>query len=147
MQNMGISKWLGGFNNSQSWSSKCKQVLNAMILWHKIQNKKMMRYLYKQKFCVSYMGIGRQSKKWENDILMERLAQSPNWRESPNPYPCILTSSNLFQPNAQESTFCPNDGTMCKSVETAHPSLSEEISPYSIGKWKGPPSFTEFADD
>ena len=144
---MAISKWLGGFTNSQSWLSKCKQVLNVMILWHKTQNKKIMRYLNKQKFCVSYMGIGRQSKKWENDMLMERLAQSPYWRESPNLYPCILRNSNLFQPNAQESTCCPDDGTMCKSVEKAHPSLSEEISPYSIRKLKGSPSFTEFADD
>ena len=54
-----------------------KQVLNAMILWHKTQNKKIMCYRNKQNFCVSYMDVGRQSKKWENDILMERVVQSP----------------------------------------------------------------------
>ena len=50
-----------------------KQVLNAMILWHKTQNKKMMRHLNKQYFCVSSMNVGRKSKKWKNAILMERV--------------------------------------------------------------------------
>ena len=54
-----------------------KQVFNAMILWHKAQNKKMIRYLNKQNFWTSYMDDGRQSKKWENDILMERVVQPP----------------------------------------------------------------------
>ena len=40
-----------------------------MMLWRKTQNKKMMRYLNKQNFCESYIDVGRQSKKWENDIL------------------------------------------------------------------------------
>ena len=45
-----------------------KQVLSAMIFWRETQNK-MMRYLSKQNFSVSYMDVGRQSKKWENDKL------------------------------------------------------------------------------
>ena len=40
-----------------------KQVFNAMISWRKTQSKKMMRYLNKQNFCVSYMDVKRQSKK------------------------------------------------------------------------------------
>ena len=40
-----------------------------MILWHKAQNKKIMYYLNKQNFCVSYMDVGRQNNKWEYDIL------------------------------------------------------------------------------
>ena len=66
---------------------------------------------------------------------------------NPNPYLCILTNSNLFQLNAQVSMCCPNDATMRKSVEKFHRGLNEEISPYSIGKLKGPPSFTDFVDD
>ena len=66
---------------------------------------------------------------------------------NPNPYPWTLTKSNLFQPKTQVSTCCPNDAVMCKSVERSHPGLNEEISPYSIGKLKGPPLFTDFADD
>ena len=46
-----------------------KQVFNEMILWRKTQSKKMMRYLNNQNFCVSYMDVGRQSKKWKNDVL------------------------------------------------------------------------------
>ena len=29
----------------------------------------MMCYLNKQNFYVSYMDLGRRSKKWENDVL------------------------------------------------------------------------------
>ena len=43
-----------------------KQVLNAMILWHKTQNRK-----------ISYMDVGRQSKKLENYTLMEGVVQPP----------------------------------------------------------------------
>ena len=46
-----------------------KQVFNAIILWRKTQSKKMMCYLNKQNFYVSYMDLGRRSKKWENDVL------------------------------------------------------------------------------
>ena len=63
-----------------------------------------------------------------------------------NPYPCILTNSNLFQTNTQVST-CPNDAAMCKSVKKPYPGLNEAISPYYIGKLKGPPSFTDFVED
>ena len=63
-----------------------------------------------------------------------------------NPYPCILTNSNLFQTNTQVST-CPNDAAMCKSVKKHYPGLNEAISPYYIGKLKGPPSFTDFVED
>ena len=66
---------------------------------------------------------------------------------NPNPYSCILTHSNLFQSNAQESTCCPNDAAMRKSDEKFHPGSNEEISPYSIGKLKDPPTFTDFVDD
>ena len=34
---------------------------------------------------------------------------------NPNSYPCILTNSNLFQPNAEVSTGCPVDAAICKS--------------------------------
>ena len=44
-----------------------KQVFNAIILWHKTRSKKMMRYLNKHNFCVSYVEVVRQSKKLEND--------------------------------------------------------------------------------
>ena len=40
-----------------------KQVRNTMRLWRETQNKKMIRYLNKQNFCVSYIDIRRQSKK------------------------------------------------------------------------------------
>ena len=46
-----------------------KQFFNALILWRKTQSKKMMHYLNKRNFCLSYMDVGRQSKKWENDVL------------------------------------------------------------------------------
>ena len=46
-----------------------KQVFNTMLLWRKTQSKKMMRYLNKQNFWVSYMDVRRQSKKLENDVL------------------------------------------------------------------------------
>ena len=46
-----------------------KQVLNAVMFWHKTQTKKVVRYLNEQNICVSYMGVGEQSKKWENDVL------------------------------------------------------------------------------
>ena len=29
----------------------------------------MMHYLNKRNFCLSYMDVRRQSKKWENDVL------------------------------------------------------------------------------
>ena len=48
-----------------------------MILWRKTQSKKMMCYLNKQNFSVSYMGIGKQSKKWENDVLNEESSTTP----------------------------------------------------------------------
>ena len=123
------------------WNAK--QVFNAMILWHKTQNKKMMR---KQRFSMSYMKIERQSRG--NDLLMERVAQPLYWRKSlhivasktsvnnPNPYPCILTSSSFFQPNVQVSTCCPNDAAICKSVERSHPGLNEETFPTPLGNWK-----------
>ena len=66
---------------------------------------------------------------------------------NPNPYSCILTKSNLFQSNAEVSKCYPNDASMSKSVEKSHPGSNEEISPYSIGKLKGPPSFTDFVND
>ena len=64
-----------------------------------------------------------------------------------NPDPCVLTNSNLFQPNAEMSTGCPNNAAMCKSVEKSHPGLNEDISPHSIGKLKGQPSFNDFVDE
>ena len=77
------------------------------IKWYydKIQNKKRMRYLNKQNSCLIYMNVRRQNKKYENDELMDRVVQSPYWRESLhiaalitsmrnlNPYSCILTNS------------------------------------------------------
>ena len=62
--------------------------------------------------------------------------------KNPTPYPCILTNSNLFQHNAEVSIGRLNDVAMCKSVEKFHPGLNEELSPHSIGKMKGPSSFT-----
>ena len=50
---------------------------NAIILWRKTQSKKMMHYLNKQNFCVSYMGVGRQNKKWENDVLNRENSTTP----------------------------------------------------------------------
>lgn len=44
-----------------------KQILNTMILYRETQNKKIMCYLNKQNFCVSYLDVGRQSKKWKNE--------------------------------------------------------------------------------
>ena len=37
----------------------------------------MMCYLNKQNFSVSYMSIGKQSKKWENDVLNEESSTTP----------------------------------------------------------------------
>ena len=66
---------------------------------------------------------------------------------NPTQYPCILTNNDLFQPNAEVSTGCPNDAAMCNSVKKTHPGLNKEISPHSIGKLKYPPSFSDFVDD
>ena len=67
--------------------------------------------------------------------------------KSPNSYPCILTNSDLFQPNAEASRDCPNNTAMCKSVEKSHPGSNEKIPPLSIGKLKDPLSFTDFVDN
>ena len=89
---------------------------------------------------------------------MEGLVLPPYWRKSVhtaaliklmrvlNPYPCILANSNLFEPNAEVSMGCPNDGDMYKSVEKSHPWSNEEMSLHSIGELKGSPSFTDFVD-
>ena len=89
---------------------------------------------------------------------MERVVLPPCLRESlhiaasmtsirnANPYHCNLTSSNLFQSNVEVSASCPNHAAVCKSVEKSHPGSNEEISPQSIGKLKGPWSFTDFVD-
>ena len=45
------------------------------------------------------------------------------------------------------SIDCHNDAAMCKSVEQSHPGWNEDISPYSIGKLKGPSLFTDFIGD
>ena len=146
---MGIGKQLALLIHDPDHQN-AKQVLSVLI-WHKTQNKKMMHYLNKQNFCVSYMDLGKQSKKLENNVLMERVVLHPYWRESlhiaaaimsmrnPTPYPCLLANSNLFQPSVQESTCCFNDAAMCKSVEKSHPGLNEGISPCSIGKLKAHP--------
>ena len=60
------------------WGALCK-VFNAIILWRTTQRKKMMRYLNKQNFCVTYMDVGRQSKKWENDVLNGESGTIPLW--------------------------------------------------------------------
>ena len=54
-----------------------KQVLNAMVLQDKTQNKKIIRYLNKQNFCVSYMDVGRQNNKWENNLLDGESGTTP----------------------------------------------------------------------
>ena len=128
-----------------------------MISWRKTQSKKMMRYLNKQNFCVSYMDVKRQSKKWENNILNGESSTMPSLNgvsthssiDNVNEeFKSMSLYFDVFQPNGEVSTGCPNDASMCKSVEQSHPGSSEEISPYSIGKLKGPPSsFTNFADD
>ena len=65
-----------------------------------------------------------------------------------NPYYyCILKNSNLFQLNADVSTACSVDATVCKSVAKSHPRSNKEISTHSIRKLKDPPSFTNFVDD
>ena len=67
---------------------------------------------------------------------------------NPNPYPCILANSNrLFHPNAEVSGCCPNDAAMCKSDEKSYPGSSQEISPPSAGKLKGPLSLTDIVED
>ena len=156
LQNMGIGKWLGGLTNLESWSLKCKINFQCNEIWRKAQSKKMMRYSYKQNFCVSWMDVGRQSKKWANGVLNRESGTTPYWREfvhiaasitlmrNPNPYPWISTNSNLFQPIPEKSTGCPNDAAMCKFVKKSQTGLNEGLSPYSIGKLKGPPSFTNF---
>lgn len=50
---------------------------------------------------------------------------------NPNPYSCIWTNSNLFQPNIEVSACCPNDAAMCKPVEKSRPGSNEEISLHS----------------
>ena len=67
---------------------------------------------------------------------------------NPNLYPCILANSNrLFHPNAEVSGCCPNDAAMCKSDEKSYPGSSQEISPPSVGKLKGPLSLTDIVED
>ena len=41
----------------------------------------MMRYLNKKNFCVSYMEVGRQSKKLENDELNGESGTVPLLKE------------------------------------------------------------------
>ena len=68
---MGTGKWLGDRLLIHDYQN-AKQVLNAMVLQDKTQNKKIICYLNKQNFCVSYMDVGRQNNKWEWHI---------EWRE------------------------------------------------------------------
>ena len=72
---MGIGKQLALLIHDPDHQN-AKQVLSVLI-WHKTQNKKMMHYLNKQNFCVSYMDLGKQSKKLENNVLMERVVLYP----------------------------------------------------------------------
>ena len=123
-----------------------EQVFNAIILWRETQNKMMMRYLNKQNFCVSYTDVGRQSKKWENDILngessttyllkgVSTHSSIDNIDQESESISLHFASSNLFQPNAEVSTGCPNDAAMCKSVEKSHPCSNVEISP--VLRWE-----------
>ena len=50
-------------------------------------------------------------REWHYPFMVVSITSMRN----PNSYPCILTNSNLFQPNAEVSTGCPNDAAMCKS--------------------------------
>ena len=123
-----------------------EQVFNAIILWRETQNKMMMRYLNKQNFCVSYTDVGRQSKKWENDILngessttsllkgVSTHSSIDNIDQESESTSLHFASSNLFQPNAEVSTGCPNDAAVCKSVENSHPCSNVEISP--VLRWE-----------
>ena len=106
------------------------------------------------------MDIGRQSKKWENEVLngesgtasllkeVSTHSSIDNVDKESESISLHFKYSNLFQPNAEASMGCPNDAAMCKSVEQSRSGSNEEISSYSIGKLKGsPPSFTYFIDD
>ena len=53
-----------------------RSVFHAMIL-RKTQSKKMMHYVNKQNFCVSYKSIRKQSKKLKNDILNGERGTTP----------------------------------------------------------------------
>ena len=57
---MGTGKWLGDRLLIHDYQN-AKQVLNAMVLQDKTQNKKIICYLNKQNYCVSYMDVGRQN--------------------------------------------------------------------------------------
>ena len=90
----------------------------------------------------------RNAKKvFNNMILWVSTHTSIDNIDEKCEYISILTNSNLFQTNNQVSTCCPNDAAVCKSVKKSYPGFHEEISPYYIGKLKGPPSFTDFLQD
>ena len=73
---MGTGKWLGDRLLIHDYQN-AKQVLNAMVLQDKTQNKKIICYLNKQNFCVSYMDVGRQNNKWENNLLDGESGTTP----------------------------------------------------------------------
>ena len=50
------SDWEGSLIPDLDYQN-AKQVLNEMMLWCKIQNKKMMRYVNKQNMCVNHMDV------------------------------------------------------------------------------------------
>ena len=69
----------------------------------------MMCFLNKQIFGVSYMDVGRQSKKWENDVLngesgttsllkgVSNIAGLITSMRNTNSYPCILQDLICFK--------------------------------------------------
>ena len=57
--------------------SKCKTSSQCNGITDKTQNKKIIRYLNKQNFCVSYMDVGRQNNKWENNLLDGESGTTP----------------------------------------------------------------------
>ena len=122
-----------------------RSVFHAMIL-RKTQSKKMMHYVNKQNFCVSYKSIRKQSKKLKNDILNGESGTTPLLKG-------ISNHSSINYVNEKSKSISLHfdklqfvSAQRCWKVGKSHPGFNEEISPLSIGKQKGPPSFTDFVD-
>ena len=106
---------------------------------YKTENKKMMRYLNKQIFGMSHIGIGRQSKKCENEGGREgvsNIAALITMIRNPNPYPCIFEALICFNLTLKcQQTFLMM--LLCVNLLNS-PTLAQMkiYLPNLLGNWK-----------
>ena len=110
-ENMGIRKLLGGpmqsFQCNDIMAYNTKEEDDVLFKYAEYLRKLYGRWKTKQE-----MGKWRTEwREWHYPLMVVSITSMRN----PNSYPYILTNSNLFQPNAEGSTGCPNDAAMCKS--------------------------------